>query len=78
MSPGCRPRLILPTLYLHFKYQLRDEGKKIGISSNNLFLVLKGGREINLTEAQGVIFHGHVGLTRPNIPLLINPDYYNA
>src|SRR5690606_1686731 len=70
--------LIMPMLYLHFKYLLNDEGKKVYLYDEKMFLVLKDGKEINLTEAEQVVFHCHVGLTRPNIPFLINPDYYNV
>lgn len=70
--------IVLPTLYLHLKYQVIDTGKRLLLSDKEMFLISKDGQEINLIEARQVVFHGHVGLTRPNIPFLINPDYYNV
>ncbi|TDQ81709.1 hypothetical protein CLV99_0237 [Sphingobacterium yanglingense] len=69
--------IMLPTFYLHFKYQIADSTKKVLLSDKEIFLVLNGGEQINLIEAEVVFYHGHVKLTRSNIPFLINPDYYN-
>ncbi|WP_164108337.1 MULTISPECIES: hypothetical protein [Sphingobacterium] len=69
--------MMLPTLYLHFKYQIGDSTKKVLLFDQEILLVLKGHEQVNLTEAKSVIYHCHVKLTERNIPFLINPDYYN-
>lgn len=69
--------IMLPTLYLHFKYQISDSTKKVLLSDKDMYLVLNGGEHISLIEGGAVVYHGHVKLTRPSIPFLINPDYYN-